>query len=200
MEFSSIGELEWVAFPFSRGSSKPRDGTQVSCIAGGLFTSWATREALSMVKWKSLSPIRLFATRGLSHCRQILYQLSHKGSPSMVNGNILNKIKESIQNEGDIGSIPGLGISPGKGKAIPSSILAWRIPWTVLSMGSQSWTRLSDFHFHFGRQSVSEKKKKSQKPTLYIGITLIITFLELKTVPTLLYLSGAGGRRLKNNH
>ena len=37
--------LEWVAFPFSRGSSQPRDWTQVSCIAGGFFTSWATREA-----------------------------------------------------------------------------------------------------------------------------------------------------------
>ena len=30
--------LKWVAFPFSRGSSQPRDGTQVSCIAGGGFT------------------------------------------------------------------------------------------------------------------------------------------------------------------
>jgi len=39
--------LEWVAFPFSRGSSKPRDRTQVSYIAGGFFTCWATREALS---------------------------------------------------------------------------------------------------------------------------------------------------------
>ena len=39
--------LEWVAFPFSRGSSRPRDRTQVSCIAGGFFTSWATREARS---------------------------------------------------------------------------------------------------------------------------------------------------------
>ena len=37
--------LEWVAFPFSRGSSQPRDGTQVSHIAGRFFTSWATREA-----------------------------------------------------------------------------------------------------------------------------------------------------------
>ena len=37
--------LEWVAFPFSRGSSQPRDQTQVSCIAGGFFISWATREA-----------------------------------------------------------------------------------------------------------------------------------------------------------
>ena len=31
--------LECVAFPFSRGSSQPRDQTQVSCIAGGFFTS-----------------------------------------------------------------------------------------------------------------------------------------------------------------
>ena len=34
--------LEWVAFLFSRGSSQPRDRTQVSCIASGFFTSWAT--------------------------------------------------------------------------------------------------------------------------------------------------------------
>ena len=31
--------LEWVAFPFSRGSSQPRDQTQVSHTAGGFFTS-----------------------------------------------------------------------------------------------------------------------------------------------------------------
>ena len=37
--------LEWVAFPFSRGFSQPRDQTQVSHIAGGIFTSWVTREA-----------------------------------------------------------------------------------------------------------------------------------------------------------
>ena len=37
--------LEWLAIPFSRESSKPRDQTQVSRIAGGFFTSWATREA-----------------------------------------------------------------------------------------------------------------------------------------------------------
>ena len=37
--------LEWVAFPFSRGSSQPRDEAEVSCIAGGFYTSWATRDA-----------------------------------------------------------------------------------------------------------------------------------------------------------
>ena len=36
--------LEWVAFPFSRGSSQPRDQTQVSHTAGRFFPSWATRE------------------------------------------------------------------------------------------------------------------------------------------------------------
>ena len=36
---------EWAAVPFSRGSSQPRDGTQVSHIAGRFFTVWATREA-----------------------------------------------------------------------------------------------------------------------------------------------------------
>ena len=36
--------LEWVDFPFSRGSSQSRDQTQVSRIAGGFFTSWATRD------------------------------------------------------------------------------------------------------------------------------------------------------------
>ena len=37
--------LEWVAISFSRGSSWPRDWTQVSCIAGRRFNLWATREA-----------------------------------------------------------------------------------------------------------------------------------------------------------
>ena len=31
--------LEWVAFPFSRGSSQPRDHTHISCIVGRFFTS-----------------------------------------------------------------------------------------------------------------------------------------------------------------
>ena len=37
--------LEWVAYTFSSGSSQPRNLTRVSCIAGGIFTNWAIREA-----------------------------------------------------------------------------------------------------------------------------------------------------------
>ena len=44
--------LEWVAFPFSRGSSQPRNQTQVSWIAGTFFTSWATREAFASLERK----------------------------------------------------------------------------------------------------------------------------------------------------
>ena len=56
MDYSPLGSsvhgilqariLEWVAIPFSRESDRPRDWTQVSRIAGRLFTDWATREAL----------------------------------------------------------------------------------------------------------------------------------------------------------
>ena len=37
--------LEWIAYPFSRVSSQPKNQTAVSCIAGRFYTSWATREA-----------------------------------------------------------------------------------------------------------------------------------------------------------
>ena len=56
--------LEWVAF--SRGSSKPRDWTQVSHIAGEFFTSWATREA-------SLIKIKKKKNQGLGKCALFSY-------------------------------------------------------------------------------------------------------------------------------
>ena len=37
--------LEWVAYPFSSGSSRLRNWMRVSCIAGRFFTNWAMREA-----------------------------------------------------------------------------------------------------------------------------------------------------------
>ena len=57
--------------------------------------------------------------------------------------------KESDCNTEDPGSIPGSGRSPGEGNGNPTSIPAWRIPWTeepgeLWSMGSQSQIWLSD--------------------------------------------------------
>ena len=42
--------LEWVAFPFSTGSSQPRDQIQISHIAGRFFMSWATGESLKYLE------------------------------------------------------------------------------------------------------------------------------------------------------
>ena len=42
--------LEWVTYPFSSGSSWTRNWTRVSCHAGGLFNSWAIREAPLMAR------------------------------------------------------------------------------------------------------------------------------------------------------
>ena len=41
--------LEWIAISFSRGSSQPRNRTQVSHIAGRRFSIWATREAQARI-------------------------------------------------------------------------------------------------------------------------------------------------------
>ena len=54
--------LEWVAIPFSRGSSQPRDRTRVSCTAGRFFPTRATREEAYLVinMSKDLFPISLW--------------------------------------------------------------------------------------------------------------------------------------------
>ena len=75
--------LEWVAIPFSRGSSQTRDQTQVSHIAGGFFTSWAMREAQEY--WSGFLLQWIFPTQelnqGLLHCRQILYNWVTRAAP-----------------------------------------------------------------------------------------------------------------------
>ena len=72
--------LEWVAFPFSRESSRLRDWTQVTCVACRFFTIWATRIAL----WNlSLVPKRLGTAvwRKRNHLRD--YQIPQDGTGSL---------------------------------------------------------------------------------------------------------------------
>ena len=68
--------LDWVSMPSSRGSPQSRDQTQVSCIAGGLFTVWDIREALEA--YSVSSPPLLFP------CFKLLSLLSSflSGSPA----------------------------------------------------------------------------------------------------------------------
>ena len=81
--------LEWVAFPFSRRSPRPRHQTQVSCTAGGFLPAEPPRKPKN-TGVRSLSLLQgVFPTqepnRGLLHCKRILYQLSYEGSPGMWN-------------------------------------------------------------------------------------------------------------------
>ena len=71
--------LEWVTFPFSRGSSQPRDQTQVSLLQG-IFPTRGLNPGLPSPGDLPYPGI----DRGLLHCRQILYQLSYEGSQSEI--------------------------------------------------------------------------------------------------------------------
>ena len=101
--------LEGVVIPFSKGSSWPRDWTQVSCIAGGFFTIWATREApwyecipSNLICWnltpkvmalgdgvlwkwfssvRLLSCVRLFATPRTAACQASLSIVNYQSTP-----------------------------------------------------------------------------------------------------------------------
>ena len=80
--------LEWVAFPFSRAPSQPRDQTQVSCIAGDSLPGEPQEKPkntgvgiLSLLQW--IFPTQ-GSNQGLLHCRWILYQLSYQGIPQVL--------------------------------------------------------------------------------------------------------------------
>ena len=68
--------LEWVAYPFSRGSSLPRNQTGVSCISGRFFTSWATRETHSIYT----------AAKSLQSCLTLCDPMDYSPPGSSVRG------------------------------------------------------------------------------------------------------------------
>ena len=58
--------------------------------------------------------------------------------------------KESACNAGDLGSIPGLGRSPGEGKSYPLQYSGLENSMDCIVYGvAKSQTQLSNFHFHF---------------------------------------------------
>ena len=93
--------LEWVAFPFSRRSSQPRDQTHVSSLqADSLPAEPQGKPKNTGVDSLSLLQ-RIFLTQGsnqgLLHGRQIVYQLSYQGSPCCwcIYCNVTGKLSDS---------------------------------------------------------------------------------------------------------
>ena len=66
--------LEYVAFPFSKGSSQPMNRTMVSFIAGGFFTNWVIREAHMIIHHLVLSCISLMVN-GLGNLFMYLFAI-----------------------------------------------------------------------------------------------------------------------------
>ena len=114
--------LEWVAIPLSRGSFWPRDRTQVSCIAGRLFTIWLSGSQKLFLKKKTK--------------KTTFFPYGSAG-------------KESTCNVGDLGLIPWLGRSPGGRKDYPLQYSGLENSTDSIVHGvAKSQTGLSDFHSH----------------------------------------------------
>ena len=131
--------LEWVAMPFSKGSSWPRSWTHVFfvyCIGRRVLYHWATREVLQEIwKWDRnvsvLSPTREYRTDCVKGHRGIDFKKDIEDwdfPGGTVNKNPpVNAIHPCQEMQ-----VQSLGWKDllEKGMAIHSSILAWRIPWT----------------------------------------------------------------------
>ena len=140
--------LEWVAYPFSSRSSQPRNWTGVSCIAGGFFTNWAMRD-LDTSNFPSL-------------CLGSLYW-----SPLRVRraSQVALVVKNRHVNAGDardVGSVPGLGRSPGEGNGNPLQYSCLENPmdrgawWAMACRVTKSWK-------HLKRLSTHARKNKAHK-------------------------------------
>ena len=75
--------LQWVAFPFSRGSSQPRDQTQESTLPAEPQGKPKNTGVGSLSLLQGIFPTQ-GSNPGVPHCRWMLYQLSQKGSPRIL--------------------------------------------------------------------------------------------------------------------
>ena len=98
--------LEWIASPFSRGSSRPR-------IPGLLHR----RQILYHLSYREVLCKR---SQFNSWVRKICWRRDRLPTPVFLGFPCGSAGKESICKEGDLGLIPGLGRSPGEGKGCPS--------------------------------------------------------------------------------
>ena len=170
--------LEWVAMPFSKRSSWPRDQTRVSCIVERFFTIWATsvtiyiREKLKHIHTCLIHiciHINRHTSKIIGRCYSIIYYSYNKYIFINHVYNSNSHIKEVIRTSQvvlvvknppvsagvirDTALIPAWGRSPVGGNGNPLQYLAWRIPWTEEPGGL--WSITSQRVGHDWRQHIS---------------------------------------------
>ena len=130
--------LDSVAFPFSRGSSLPRNWTPISCIARRFFNNWAIRETLSSVQ--SLSRVRLFVTPWFEAGQASLSITSSQRLPKLTS-------IESVMPSSNLTLYPQS--LPAAGSFPVSQLFAWggqtigvSASASVLPMNTQDWSPL----------------------------------------------------------
>ena len=85
-----------------------------------------------------------------SWVRKICWRRDRQPTPVFLGFPCGSAGKESACNVGNLGSIPGLGRFPGKGKGYPLQYSGLENSMDCFVSGvAKSWTRLSNFHFHF---------------------------------------------------
>ena len=139
--------LEWVAIPFSRGSSWPRIelvSLTSPVLAGGFFTNGGFPDS-SVGKESACN-----AGDHDSWVGKIPWRRGRLPTPVFLGFPCGLAGKESACNVGDLGSIPGLGRSPGEGKGYPLQYSGLENSVDCIAHGvAKSRTWLSDFHVYF---------------------------------------------------
>ena len=123
---------EWVPMPFSRGSSRPSDWARVSCIAGGFFRVWPTREDRVPVKLNLKNRQKSRFTPGWSFADPCYSHGGFPGGSGIKNPPAMQEMQETW--------VPTLGWGEPLEEEMTtcSRILAWKISWTEEPGGLQS--------------------------------------------------------------
>ena len=126
--------LEWVDIPFSRGSSRPRDWSYVSCIAGGVFTVWSTTESL-LERHALLFAGLLFIITSIWHHTVFWSPLSQSHSYKWC-------WKESLRRtqEGDLSVLWTVGLRV-------SVTVGWHHDCDIVASGQRAWCLWEKWYF-----------------------------------------------------
>ena len=150
--------LEWVAYPFSRGSSWPSNQTSVSCLAGWFFSSWATREAEYLIQNARLDEAQAGIRISRGHVNDLIYE----DDTTLVaeSKEELKKLLMNVKQESEKG---GLKLNIQKTKIMAST------PKTPLQIDGKTMETVIDFIFFGSKMTVEGDCSYEIKTHLHLG-------------------------------